>query len=255
MIAQAIRIEGAAAEDDVSRLPSPSLRKRSRGRRRNCRFLKGAARRSAPITIAFSPRSPPTSSPASSKHGARRRTTRPSSSGAFRFSCIVTGNLVVALQPDRGARAERHETYHDMQRPPRHAYVAFYLWLRHIRKIDALIHLGAHGTLEWLPGKSVMLSQTCAPEVVLGPTPLIYPFIVNDPGEAAQAKRRASAVTIGHLTPPLVDAELFDAAQSDRDAARRICDRRGARPASRASHRRRHSRRSRAQRARQTNAA
>ncbi len=133
---------------------------------------------------------------------------------ALRFSCIVTGNLVIALQPDRGARAERYESYHDMQRPPRHAYVAFYLWLRHIRKIDAAIHLGAHGTLEWLPGKSVMLSESCAPEAVLGPTPLIYPFIVNDPGEAAQAKRRTSAVTIGHLTPPLVDAELFDAAQS-----------------------------------------
>jgi len=132
--------------------------------------------------------------------------------GAFRFSCLEYGKLVVALQPDRGARTERYETYHDIQRPPRHAYVAFYLWLRHARKIDALIHLGAHGTLEWLPGKSVMLSEACAPEVVLGPTPLVYPFIVNDPGEAAQAKRRTCAVTIGHLTPPLVDAELFDAA-------------------------------------------
>jgi len=132
--------------------------------------------------------------------------------GAFRFACLISGNLVIALQPDRGARAERYENYHDMQRAPRHAYVAFYLWLRGVRKIDTLIHLGAHGTLEWLPGKSVMLSQSCAPEAVLGPTPLIYPFIVNDPGEAAQAKRRTAAVTIGHLTPPLVDAQLFDAA-------------------------------------------
>ncbi|MGE0194409.1 MAG: cobaltochelatase subunit CobN, partial [Methylocystis sp.] len=131
---------------------------------------------------------------------------------AFRFSCLDAGKLVIALQPDRGARAERYETYHDIQRAPRHAYVAFYLWLRHVRKIDALIHLGAHGTLEWLPGKSVMLSESCAPEAALGPTPLIYPFIVNDPGEAAQAKRRACAVTIGHLTPPLGDADLFDAA-------------------------------------------
>jgi len=132
--------------------------------------------------------------------------------GAFRFSCLETGKLIIALQPDRGARRERYETYHDVQRPPRHAYVGFYLWLRHVREIDALIHLGAHGTLEWLPGKSVMLSEACAPEAVLGPTPLIYPFIVNDPGEAAQAKRRTCAVTIGHLTPPLVDAELFNAA-------------------------------------------
>ncbi len=130
----------------------------------------------------------------------------------FHFSCIMRGNLVIALQPDRGARAERYESYHDIQRPPRHAYLAFYLWLRRARMIDALIHLGAHGTLEWLPGKSVMLSQSCAPEVVLGPTPLVYPFIVNDPGEAAQAKRRTCAVTIGHLTPPLADAQLFDAA-------------------------------------------
>ncbi|WP_159730230.1 cobaltochelatase subunit CobN [Methylosinus sp. Ce-a6] len=128
--------------------------------------------------------------------------------GAFRFSCFETGKLVVALQPDRGSRAERRATYHDAELPPRHAYVAFYLWLRHIRRIDALMHLGTHGTLEWLPGKSVMLGPSCAPEVLLGPTPLVYPFIVNDPGEAAQAKRRTSAVTIGHMTPPLVEAGL-----------------------------------------------
>jgi cobaltochelatase CobN len=132
--------------------------------------------------------------------------------GAFRFSCIESGKLVVAFQPDRGARAERRETYHDAESAPRHAYVAFYLWLRHIRKVDAGIHLGTHGTLEWLPGKSAMLGEDCAPEAVLGPTPLIYPFIVNDPGEAAQAKRRVSAVTIGHLTPPLAQAQLYDAA-------------------------------------------
>jgi cobaltochelatase CobN len=132
--------------------------------------------------------------------------------GAFHFSCIESGKLVIALQPDRGARAERRETYHDSQAAPRHAYVAFYLWLRHMRDIDALVHLGTHGTLEWLPGKSAMLGADCAPEAVLGPTPLIYPFIVNDPGEAAQAKRRASAVTIGHLTPPLAQAQLYDVA-------------------------------------------
>ena len=134
--------------------------------------------------------------------------------GAFHFSCFESGKLVIALQPDRGARAERRETYHDADAPPRHGYVAFYLWLRHRRAIDALIHLGTHGTLEWLPGKSAMLGEDCAPEAVLGPTPLIYPFIVNDPGEAAQAKRRACAVTIGHLTPPLEQAQLYD------DAAR-----------------------------------
>ncbi len=130
----------------------------------------------------------------------------------FQFSRIEMGKLVIALQPDRGERASRRETYHDAATPPRHGFIAFYLWLRHRRAIDAMIHLGTHGVLEWLPGKSVMLGEDCAPEAVLGPTPLIYPFIVNDPGEAAQAKRRAGAVTIGHLTPPLSQARLYDAA-------------------------------------------
>ena len=134
--------------------------------------------------------------------------------GAFRFSCIESGKLVVAFQPDRGVRAERRESYHDVEAAPRHAYVAFYLWLRSHHHMDALIHLGAHGTLEFLPGKSVMLAPDCAPEALLGPTPVIYPFIVNNPGEAAQAKRRLAAVTIGHMTPPLQDAQLYD------DAAR-----------------------------------
>ena len=134
--------------------------------------------------------------------------------GAFRFCGIESGRLVVAFQPDRGARAERRESYHDGEAAPRHAYVAFYLWLRSVRRIDVMIHLGAHGTLEFLPGKSVMLAPDCAPEALLGPTPVVYPFIVNNPGEAAQAKRRLAAVTIGHMTPPLEEARLYD------DAAR-----------------------------------
>ena len=75
-----------------------------------------------------------------------------------------------------------------------------------IEKIDALIHCGAHGSLEWLPGKSVALAEDCAPEIALGPVPLVYPFIVNNPGEAAQAKRRSAAVIVSHLSPPLVKA-------------------------------------------------
>ena len=96
---------------------------------------------------------------------------------------------------------------HDPSLPPRHAYVAFYLWLRECGEIDAMIHLGAHGTLEWLPGKAVALSEVCAPQALIGTVPVIYPFIVNDPGEAAQAKRRISAVTLGHNTPPLIETE------------------------------------------------
>ena len=96
---------------------------------------------------------------------------------------------------------------------PPHAYFAFYLWLRRVETIDAMIHLGAHGTLEWLPGKSAALSSDCAPEIILGPTPVVYPFIVNNPGEAAQAKRRIGAVTLGHCTPLLVEAGPHGAAQ------------------------------------------
>ena len=72
--------------------------------------------------------------------------------------------------------------------------------------IHALIHLGTHGTLEWLPGKAMALSRSCLPAALLGGLPVIYPFIVNNPGEAAAAKRRLGAVTIGHLTPPLKPA-------------------------------------------------
>ena len=113
------------------------------------------------------------------------------------------GRIVAAIQPDRGRQAERKALYHDADIPPRHAYVAFYLWLRCVEEIDAMIHLGAHGTLEWLPGKAVAVSEACFPAALLGGIPVAYPFIVNNPGEAAAAKRRLGAVTIGHLTPPL----------------------------------------------------
>jgi cobaltochelatase CobN len=121
--------------------------------------------------------------------------------GAFHFAAVECGNAVIAVQPERGDTNSRDADYHDLSRIPRHAYVAFYLWLRR-QGADALIHMGAHGTLEWLPGKAVALSTSCWPEALIGDLPVIYPFIVNDPGEAAQAKRRIGAVTIGHLPPP-----------------------------------------------------
>jgi len=132
--------------------------------------------------------------------------------GAFRFRFVRFGKLLVATQPDRGDASSRKGDYHDLKLPPRHAYVAFHFWLTRKEKVDAIIQLGAHGTLEWLPGKAVALSESCAPEVVLGSTPVVYPFIVNNPGEAAQAKRRIGAATIGHLTPPLIAAGSHGAA-------------------------------------------
>jgi cobaltochelatase CobN len=128
--------------------------------------------------------------------------------GAFRFRACWFGNVVVALPPERGRADNRRADYHDASLPPRHALLAFGLWLQHMLGIHAIVHMGAHGTIEWLPGKAVALTQACFPEAVVGPTPVIYPFIVNNPGEAAQAKRRIAAVTIGHLPPPLVGQDL-----------------------------------------------
>ena len=130
---------------------------------------------------------------------------------AFSFPVLKAGKLSIFLQPDRGSLVDRKTGYHDTSIPPRHAYVALYAWLREQAQIDALIHLGTHGTLEWLPGKALALSAECWPEAVVGPVPVIYPFIVNNPGEAVQAKRRLSAVTIGHLTPQLSAAGLHGA--------------------------------------------
>ena len=115
------------------------------------------------------------------------------SAGAFRFRARSFGNITVALPPDRGRAADRRANYHDPALPPRHALLAFGLWLQHAHKVDAIVHMGAHGTLEWLPGKAVALTAACFPEAVLGALPVFYPFIVSNPGEAAQAKRRIAA--------------------------------------------------------------
>ncbi|RWO25609.1 cobaltochelatase subunit CobN [Mesorhizobium sp.] len=129
-------------------------------------------------------------------------------SAKFPFRATSFGNITVAIAPDRGRSVDRRADYHDPILPPRHALIAFGLWLRKTLDVHALVHVGAHGTLEWLPGKTVALSESCFPEIVTGPLPVVYPFIVSNPGEAAQAKRRIAAVTLGHLPPPLTGAGL-----------------------------------------------
>ncbi len=129
--------------------------------------------------------------------------------GGFALPLARFANVLVGVQPARGYNIDPKQTYHSPDLVPPHSYFAFYLFLR--REVDAIIHMGKHGNLEWLPGKALALGDGCYPEAMLGPMPHLYPFIVNDPGEGSQAKRRSAAVIIDHLTPPLSRAESHGA--------------------------------------------
>jgi cobaltochelatase CobN len=107
--------------------------------------------------------------------------------GGFRLALHRFGNLVVGVQPARGYNINPQSSYHDPDLPPPHFYLAFHAWLRNQFGAQAIVHMGKHGNLEWLPGKAVALSQSCFPEAALGPLPNLYPFIVNDPGEGTHA--------------------------------------------------------------------
>lgn len=127
---------------------------------------------------------------------------------AFPVRGLCFGRVLLLIQPERGYDRDPSLSYHSPDLPPTHAYLAQYLWLRQSFGAQAVVHVGKHGNLEWLPGKGLGLSQDCFPEWALGPLPHLYPFIVNDPGEGSQAKRRAQAVILDHLTPPLGRAGL-----------------------------------------------
>ena len=129
--------------------------------------------------------------------------------GSFAIPVRRFGNVTVGVQPARGYNIDPVASYHDPALVPPHGYFAFYAWLRQSFGAHAVVHMGKHGNLEWLPGKAVALSAECFPEAALGPLPHLYPFIVNDPGEGTQAKRRTAAVIIDHLTPPLTRAETY----------------------------------------------
>lgn len=128
--------------------------------------------------------------------------------GCFALPVLPLGHVVVAIQPSRGYDLDPAVTYHDPALVPPHGYLAFYLWLSHVFGAQAVVHFGKHGNLEWLPGKANALSPACFPAAVLPPLPHLYPFVVNDPGEGSQAKRRTAAVILDHLTPPLGRAGL-----------------------------------------------
>jgi len=115
----------------------------------------------------------------------------------------------VMVQPPRGFGAKPVSIYHDPDLPPTHHYLATYHWIREQFGAHAVVHVGKHGNLEWLPGKTAGLSAACSADAAIGDIPLVYPFLVNDPGEGTQAKRRVHATLVDHLVPPMARAESY----------------------------------------------
>ncbi|CCK82357.1 cobaltochelatase subunit CobN [Desulfobacula toluolica] len=126
------------------------------------------------------------------------------------FSGVKNGNLFITVQPPRGYLENIDKAYHDMYLSPPHHYLAQYRYIKHIFKADAVIHVGKHGSLEWLPGKALGLSRECYPDLSIMDLPNIYPYIINDPSEGTQAKRRSYACIIDHLTPVFTNADLYE---------------------------------------------
>ncbi len=127
----------------------------------------------------------------------------------FSINGLKFGKITLLIQPQRGYDSDTDRDIHSPDLPPPHRYLAQYYWIEKVFKANAICHIGKHGTVEWLPGKSIGLSNKCFPNIICPAIPNIYPFIVNDPGEGSQAKRRTAATIIDHLTPPLDRSELY----------------------------------------------
>jgi cobaltochelatase CobN len=132
-----------------------------------------------------------------------------SADGEIVLAALRAGHVVLLVQPPRGFGENPVAIYHDPDLPPSHHYLAAYRWLEEGFGAHAVVHMGKHGNLEWLPGKNLGMSAACGPDAALGNLPLIYPFLVNDPGEGTQAKRRAHATIVDHLVPPMTRAETY----------------------------------------------
>lgn len=126
------------------------------------------------------------------------------------FAGLHNGNVFITIQPPRGDLENVEKSYHDMHLSPPHHYLAHYRWIRDEFKADAVIHVGKHGSLEWLPGKALGLSESCYPDLAIMELPNIYPYIINDPSEGTQAKRRSYACIVDHLTPVYTNADLYE---------------------------------------------
>ena len=129
--------------------------------------------------------------------------------GKLHLQALRFGNILICIQPPRGFGDNPIAIYHSPELAPTHHYLSFYRYLDEVEQVDAIVHVGKHGTLEWLPGKSVGLSKGCYPDLALGSVPVFYPFVINDPGEGTQAKRRVHATLIGHMIPPMTRAETY----------------------------------------------
>ena len=123
---------------------------------------------------------------------------------------LINGNVFISMQPPRGYLEQADKIYHDPLLSPPHHYLAFYRWIKYSFQADVVLHIGKHGSLEWLPGKGVGLSRECYPELAIMDLPNVYPYIINDPGEGAQAKRRSAACIIDHMTPVMINAGLYE---------------------------------------------
>ncbi|WP_055073998.1 cobaltochelatase subunit CobN [Pseudanabaena sp. 'Roaring Creek'] len=147
------------------------------------------------------------------QNGIQSRWNEPKCEKELAIAGMQFGNIFVGIQPSRGYDLDPTLNYHAPDLEPTHDYMAFYHWVRDKFNAHAIAHIGKHGNLEWLPGKSIALSENCYPEAAFGAMPHFYPFIVNDPGEGSQAKRRSQAVILDHLTPPMTRAELYGGLQ------------------------------------------
>lgn len=135
--------------------------------------------------------------------------TGPDGGAEIVLATIRAGNVILMIQPPRGYGENPVAIYHDPDMAPSHHYLAAYRWVEEAFGAHAVVHLGKHGSMEWLPGKNAALSAACGTDAAIGNLPLIYPFLVNDPGEGAQAKRRAHATIVDHLIPPMARAESY----------------------------------------------
>lgn len=126
------------------------------------------------------------------------------------FPGTLNGNVFITIQPSRGKFERQDQLLHDPDIPPPHHYLACYRWIRDEFRADAIMHVGKHGSLEWLPGKALGLSEECFPDLAIMDLPNIYPYIINDPSEGTQAKRRSNCCIIDHLTPVFTNADLYE---------------------------------------------